>query len=99
MAIKIVHDRIRPDKLEVVLPAIREFVASIAQVEPQTRYDAYQAEDGVSFVHLMSFPDADAESSHQTAAHTARFVEILYPNCEQAPVFTDLRLLHSTAAH
>ena len=43
----------------------------------------------------MAFPDHEAERAHQTAEHTTRFVEILYPNCEEAPSFVDLTLSKS----
>ena len=44
----------------------------------------------------MSFPDGGAERTHQTADYTQRFVDVLYPNCEVRPHFTDLKMVGST---
>ena len=54
------------------------------------------ADDGVTFFHVMAFPDEDAEEAHRTAAHTMRFVEELYPRCEEEPIFHTLTLVHTT---
>lgn len=93
---KIVHYKVQPDKLARIRRAIEDFVGAIGQSEPQTFYEAYQAEDGRSFVHIMSFPDEATEKFHQSAPHTLRFVEVLYPSCEEAPVFTTLSLVGTT---
>jgi len=96
MIYKIVHYKMKPDKGEVAVEALEKFVAGIAADEPETFYEAYQAEDGVSFVNIMRFPDETAEKYHQSAPHTMKFVEVLYPNCEEMPVFTALNLVKST---
>ncbi len=38
----------------------------------------------------MSFENEEAEEKHKTAAHTMKFVEVLYPLCEVGPMFTEL---------
>ena len=96
MISKIARYKVQKEKLEGVKKAVMEFVEAIAKNELQTLYEAYQSDDDVSFVHFMSFPDGSAEKNHQTAAHTMKFVEALYPNCEESPVFTDLKLVRST---
>lgn len=96
MIYKIVHYKMMPDKGDVAVEALEEFVAGIAMDEPETYYEAYQEEDGVSFVNIMRFPDETAEKYHQSASHTMRFVERIYPNCEEMPVFTTLKLVKST---
>ena len=83
-------------KVETVRAAVTEFVNAIAQHEPASSYSAYQAEDGVSFVHIMTFPDEAAEQAHRSAPHTEAFVEALYPNCEIPPAFANLELVVST---
>ena len=47
-------------------------------------------------VHLMSFVDEEAERIHRSTPHVKKFVEILYPNCDEAPAFVDLTLVRST---
>ena len=85
--------KIRKENLERVKEAIREFVEAIDKNEPDTIYDAYQADDGLTFIHLALFPDEPTEQVHRKAEYTDRFVEVLYPCCDELPQFTDLRLI------
>lgn len=96
MIYKTVRYRVKQDELEEVERAVREFVAGIAADEPQTVYEAYQTADRLTFVHFMAFPDETAEKYHQSAPHTMRFVDVLYPSCDEVPVFTDLAMVRST---
>jgi quinol monooxygenase YgiN len=93
---KLASYRIDPESLEEVKQAIEDFVAAIARKEPETIYEAYRVADGMSFLHLMTFPDQDAEKLHQAAPHTKRFVDILYPLCEEQPTFLDVTLVKSS---
>ena len=93
---KIVRYRVHRDKLEKVKEDVSEFVKAVSENEPQTVYEAYQADDTVSFFHMMTFPDANAERSHRVASYTMRFVAALYPNCDEPPAFADLRLIRSS---
>ncbi len=93
----IVHYKINIESLELVLAAIPTFVAAIHANEPETFYEAYQHYDEPArFVHTMSFPNADAEKTHQAAEYTNAFVAALYPNCIEMPAFTGLNLLATT---
>ncbi len=96
MIYKIVHYKMKADKGDVAVKALESFIAGIVEDEPETFYEGYQADDGVSFVNIMAFPDETAEKYHQSAPHTQKFVEILYPNCEEMPAFTTLKLIKST---
>lgn len=88
--------RVKPDAVEPVKRAVTEFVDAIRTNEPNTIYGAFIAADGRSFFHAMAFPDERAEKAHQSAAHTKKFVELLYPNCEDEPQFIPLNLVRST---
>ncbi len=94
---KIVRYKVKRGKVEEVKRAIIEFVELVAKNEPHTLYEANQADDGVTFIHIMSFPDKSKEEKHKTAVYTMKFVESLYPNCEEEPVFLDLKLVKSTS--
>ncbi len=96
MVSKIVRYKIKPESTEEVLAAIREFLLAIANSEPETRYDAMQLVDGVSFIHTMRFPNPLADEQHQKAQYTLKFVNILYPECVEAPVFTEVMEYLST---
>jgi quinol monooxygenase YgiN len=93
---RLANYRIDPESLEEVERAIEDFVSAIGGEEPETVYEAYRIADDVSFVHLMAFPNRDAERAHQVAPYTKRFVDILYPNCEEQPTFLDVTLVKSS---
>lgn len=98
MICKVARYRIQPAWRSQALQAIETFVEAIAAHEPHTHYAAYQEPDGLTFLHLMVFPDAAAEQAHAGAPYTQAFVEALYPNCQAEPTFTDLRLLAAAEA-
>ncbi len=93
---KVAQYKVKKAEVRAVEQAIIDFVAAVTQNERHTFYEAYQGGDGVSFIHFMAFPDQDAEKEHQTAAYTMKFVDVLYPRCEAAPTFTDLKLVRSS---
>ncbi len=96
MVHRLAQYRVRPGKVEEVKQIVAAFVAAIAAHEPKTIYHAYQAEDHISFLHVMSFPDEAAEEAHSAASYTERFAAELYPVCEAGPSFTHLSLVHGT---
>jgi quinol monooxygenase YgiN len=94
---KIARFTVKKEQLQTCLTAIQAFVAAIQREEPGVLYySSFQLEDEVSFLHLMSFRDADAERHHQSAAHTRKFVDILYPNCVVEPHFETCTLVAAT---
>jgi quinol monooxygenase YgiN len=93
---KLANYRIDPESLKEVERAIEDFVSAIGKGEPETVYEAYRISDDVSFVHLMAFPDREAERAHQVAPYTKRFVDLLYPYCEEQPTFLDVTLVESS---
>lgn len=96
MIAKIAEFKVKVDKLEECKKAIAEFVAAVKANEPGTiLYESYQKTDSVSFIHTMYFKDAEAEEMHKNSPYVKKFVDILYPNCEIKPTFTDLKLLAS----
>ena len=96
MVHRLAQYRVRPDKVEDVKQIVAEFVRAIAAHEPHTIYHAYQAEDHVSFLHVMTFPNEAAEEAHSTAPYTERFATALYPVCEAGPFFTHYSLVQGT---
>ena len=95
---KLANYRIDPESLEEVESAIEDFVSAIGREEPETIYEAYRIADDVSFIHLMAFPNREAERAHQVAPYTKRFVDILYPHGEEQPTFLDVTLLKSSSS-
>ena len=87
---KMVRFTVEPGQIAAVEEAIREFVAAVAENEPETRYGAYRRGDSRAFVHVMAFPDEAAEEHHRNAPYTNRFVEELHPRCRKEPEFEEL---------
>jgi len=92
---KIVQYKVKGDKLEIVLPAIKEFLFAVKQNEKETNYQAFQHNDKFSFTHFMSFSNEESEKKHVNSQHTKKFVEVLYPDCEKLPVFINLNKIDS----
>lgn len=95
MITKIVEFRIKKDKLQICLKAIKEFTKEVHKNEPNTLvYDSYQKDDKVSFIHLMSFKDARAEEFHRQTPWVKKFANTLYPNCELKPKFSNIKIVN-----
>ena len=77
--------------------AIREFVGAV-DAEPGTQvYLALrEAGDPARFLHVMVFADAQAEERHRHAAHTRRFVEVLYPHTLEGVAFNEFTTISTT---
>ena len=80
---------VKPESVEIVKSAVSEFVNSIKENEPETFYESFNYEQN-SFVHLMKFKNEEAEEYHRNSGYTKKFVEIIYLECIEPPVFKDL---------
>jgi quinol monooxygenase YgiN len=96
MISKVVRYKIKASEERVVVKALYEFVDAVSAHEPDTHYEIFQLEDGVSFIHTLRFKDAAAEQNHQNAGYTSRFVTLLYPACETPPEYTTVKDTIST---
>ncbi len=90
MIFRIAEFRVKPDKIEPCLAAIREFVAAVAEEEGTLAYGSYRKPDGVSFVHTMVFVDEDALQAHRRSPHERAFALAVYPCCAIEPRYTTL---------
>jgi len=94
---KIAMYKAKREKLPEVLAVIGELVTATKTNDPGTlRYEAYQEADEVSFVHFMCFVDQAADNTHRTAAHTKKFIRVIYPLCDEEPIFFDLHQIAPT---
>ena len=87
--------QVRPDAVDQVLAAIREFIAYVRKNESGTlRYEAWQEKsDRTRFTHIFVFRDADAEQTHSDSAAVKAFAGILYPLCLAPVEFVDYELV------
>lgn len=91
-----VQYKVKKDKLKEVEEAIKDFVKAVKENESGTLvYESFQLNDKVSFVHFIAFKDEKSKKIHETSSYVNKFVKILYPNCEEAPQFFDLKLVAS----
>jgi len=83
--------QVRPEAVDRVLGAIREFVAYVKANEPGTlRYEAWQEKnDPTRFSHIFVFRDADAEHAHSESSAVKKFAGTLYPECLVPVQFID----------
>jgi quinol monooxygenase YgiN len=94
-----VRYRVREEAIDEAREAIVEFVAAVREVEARTiSYHAYQfPDDPTRFAHTMTFEDEEGRSIHVDTPHVRRFVDRLYPLCEEQPAFEDIVTVASSA--
>lgn len=87
--------KVKEEKLDEVKQAIVDFVNAVEDNELQTsHYVSYSRQDDpLSFVHFMTFENDESRHIHEKAEYTKKFVDVLYPACENEPVFTDLTMI------
>ena len=84
--------KVKPEALDETKILIRDYVENIILNEEDTLlYRSLQEkEDPTKFIHFMTFKDDFAEQQHSRANYYKEFLEMLYPQCEVEPVYTDL---------
>ena len=92
---------VRPEALNEVIVAIKEFVAYLKLNEPGTlRYEVWQEQDHPTrFVHSFVFRDSQADQIHSDSAEVKKFASILYPQCLEPVKFVDYRQVASKTDH
>jgi quinol monooxygenase YgiN len=88
---QIARYEVKPEAVERVLAAIREFVAYVHANEPGTlRYEVWREQGHPTrFVHFFIFRDAEADRIHSESAAVKKFSGILYPECLAPVEFID----------
>ncbi len=98
MMTMMVQYRVKKSKVPTVKKAIAQFVDAIERHEPGTlSYEAFQLEDDVSFLHVMSFQNVRSQKVHQGTPQLKVFVGTLYPCCVIEPVFTTIAPVAATS--
>jgi len=90
--------KLKPQHAGSIDAAVSEFVRAIRENEPQAEYRVLKSADGLSYLHVMAFPSAEAQQAHEAAEYTRSFVESLGPRCETGPHFATLTLVAGTSA-
>lgn len=90
-----VQFRVKEGHVQEAEQLIGQFVEHVKLHEPGTlSYQSFQFNHDIQeFVHLMCFTGEDADERHKRSAHIKKFVDELYPICEQEPRFHHLGLV------
>ena len=92
MISKIARYKVKPERVEEAKKYVSEFVERVKNNEMGTLvYEAYLLSDGVSFEHMMTFTDEEAEQIHTSSEYAKQFTAGLYPLCESEPGFETVK--------
>lgn len=90
--------RIDPAAIDVVEAAMAEYAAYLAREIPGALWwTGKQEADPLTYVTVISAIDEDTDAEIRTCAGTQRFVEVLYANTVEDPVFTSLTEVATTS--
>lgn len=87
---KLVKYKVKKGSEDIVVQSIQRLLNAIVINEPGTKYEAFKSGDEREFIHIIVFPDHNAELRHKEAEYTREFVEEIYLYCEITPQFVDL---------
>jgi quinol monooxygenase YgiN len=89
-----VYARIRPDKQDEFVEALREYLPTVSAERGTVRYDVYRGEgDRTSFLFTETYVDEDAEQAHVQSAAFKSYIERIRPWLAEPPQV--LRLFES----
>jgi hypothetical protein len=92
----IVRYKVKPERASENEELVRAVYAELHQTTPAgLRYATFQADDGVSFVHLASHDGEDGSSPLSEVQAFKRFQENIDERCEESPVVTGIREIGS----
>lgn len=96
MLYELVKYKVKRENIEEVIRLIEIFLDKILENEPDTLYyESIQEEDQISFIHVITFRNEEAQSFHESTAYLKEFVEHLYPLLEAEPIFSDYKVIRS----
>ena len=92
----IVRYKVKPGRASENEELVRAVYAELQQTTPaELRYATFQADDGVSFVHIASHDSEDGSSPLSEVQAFKRFQENIDERCEESPVVTGIREIGS----
>jgi quinol monooxygenase YgiN len=93
--------QVRPESVEKVRQAVRDFIDHIRANEPGTGLyvSLEDSKDPTRFLHVFWFTGEDAQQTHRTSEAVDRFTSILYPETVGGVEFTTYDLVASTTEH
>lgn len=90
--------RVEPGAVDRVEAAMAEYAAYLAREIPDALWwTGRHDDDATRFVTVISAPDEATDDQIRTCAGTRRFVDVLYANTVDDPVFTSLSEVATTA--
>jgi hypothetical protein len=92
----IVRYKVKPERASENEELVRAVYAELHQTRPAgLRYATFQADDGVSFVHIASHNSEDGSSPLSEVAAFKRFQENIDDRCEEGPIVSAVREIGS----
>ena len=92
----IVRYKVKPERASENEELVRAVYAELHQTTPAgLRYATFQADDGVSFVHIASHDSEDGQNPLSEVQAFNRFQENIDERCEESPVVTGIREIGS----
>lgn len=87
--------QVRPESVEKVRQAIRDFIDHIRANEPGTLLyvSLQESTDPTRFLHVFRFESEDAQQTHRGSEAVGRFTSILYPETLDGVEFTTWELV------
>lgn len=99
MKVALIRYKAKPDQVDSVKQAVREFIDAIRSVaDPEVSYTSTVMDDGVSFVHFGRFKTEEALNRFRAAPHFKTFGGLLPTLCEEGPEATQLSQVATTDA-
>lgn len=88
---QIAEYEVKPEAVDKVKQAVREFVHHVETNEPGTLlYSAWQTQNQPThFTHFFAFEDAAAKAAHSRSNAVKRFESVYRPELVGSVVFTD----------
>jgi hypothetical protein len=92
----IVRYKVKPERAAENEELVLAVYAELHETRPAgLRYATFQADDGVSFVHLASTDTEDGQSPLSQVQAFKRFQKNIHDRCEEGPVVSELREIGS----
>ena len=93
---ELVKYKVKRENIEEVIRLVENFLDKILENEPDTLYyESIQEEDQISFIHIITFRNEEAQKFHKSTVYLKEFVEHLYPLLEAEPIFSDYIVIRS----
>jgi L-rhamnose mutarotase len=91
---KVVRYKVKPDQAEKNEALVQAVFEELHKVKPAgVRYATFKLEDGLTFVHLVSYETADSQESLTGLASFKKFIENIDDRYDEPAVTLDVEVV------